>query len=146
MATERVLIVDDEASIRYVLTSLIRDMGLEPCAAGSAQEAWPLVEGPPLAAALDTRYEQWQVTIDPGEFLLLFSDGLPEARSPQGEAFGTARVQTILARQDGDAPSVVDAVLSELRLFTGKRWTQQDDLTVLVVERDHYGSSSARQT
>jgi serine phosphatase RsbU (regulator of sigma subunit) len=102
--------------------------------------------GPPLAAAPDTRYEQWQVTIDPGEFLLLFSDGLPEARGPQGEAFGTARVQTILARQDGDAPSVVDAVLSELRLFTGNRWTQQDDLTVLVVERDHNGSSSARQT
>jgi serine phosphatase RsbU (regulator of sigma subunit) len=102
--------------------------------------------GPPLAAAPDTRYEQWQVTIDPGEFLLLFSDGLPEARGPQGEAFGTARVQTILARQDGDAPSVVDAVLSELRLFTGNRWTQQDDLTVLVVERDHIGSSSARQT
>lgn len=52
MAAERVLIVDDEASIRYVLTKLVRGMGLEPCAAGSAQEALPLVDGPPLAAAL----------------------------------------------------------------------------------------------
>ena len=101
--------------------------------------------GPPLAAALGARYEQWQVTIDPGEFLLLFSDGLAEARSPQAEPFGTARLQTILARQDGDAPAVVEAVLSELKQFTGKQWAPQDDLTVLVVERDHDGSPTASQ-
>ncbi len=52
VAAERILIVDDEASIRYVLTTLIRGMGLEPCAAGSAPEALPLLEGPPFAAAL----------------------------------------------------------------------------------------------
>lgn len=101
--------------------------------------------GPPLAEALDTRYEQWQVTIGPGEFLLLFSDGLAAARSPQGETFGSHRLQQILAGQDGDAQSVVEAVLSDLRQFTGKRWTPQDDLTVLVLERDHDGSPTARQ-
>lgn len=101
--------------------------------------------GPPLAAALDTHYEQWQDVIGPGEYVLLFSDGLAEARSPQGEPFGTARLQAILARQDGDAPAVVEAVLAELNQFTGKRWTPQDDLTVLVVERDHDGSPTARQ-
>jgi serine phosphatase RsbU (regulator of sigma subunit) len=97
--------------------------------------------GPPLASTLDTRYEQWQVTIGPGEFLLLFSDGLAEARGPQGDAFGTARLQAILERQEGDAPSVLEAVLSELKEFTGKRWTQQDDLTMLVLERSPNGSS-----
>jgi serine phosphatase RsbU (regulator of sigma subunit) len=99
--------------------------------------------GPPLAAALDTHYEQWQVTIDPGEYLLFFSDGLAEARSPQGESFGTARLQTILASQDGDAQAVVDTVLSELRQFTGKHWDQQDDLTVLVLERSSNGSADS---
>jgi phosphoserine phosphatase RsbU/P len=96
---------------------------------------------PPLAVALDTRYEQWQVTIGPSEFLVLFSDGLAEARNAQGEPFGAARLAEVLIRQDGDAQSVLSGVLAELNRFTGKRWTPQDDLTVVVLERNANGSS-----
>jgi serine phosphatase RsbU (regulator of sigma subunit) len=96
---------------------------------------------PPLAAALDTRYEQWQITIGPSEFLILCSDGLAEARNAQGEPFGAERLREILLRQDGDAQSVLEGVLGELNRFTGKRWTPQDDLTVVVLERSANGSS-----
>jgi serine phosphatase RsbU (regulator of sigma subunit) len=108
---------------------------------GNGDSADLRVSGPPLAAALDTRYEQEEITISSGGYLLLFSDGLAKARNPQGEAFGAQRLREILVGQDGDAQAVVDSVLSELRQFTGKHWEQQDDLTLLVLERSGNGSS-----
>jgi len=107
---------------------------------GSAELHAP---GPPLAAALNACYEQGEITLRAGEYLLLFSDGLVEARSPQGEAFGARRLQEMLAGQDGDAQAVVDFVLDALRQFTGKHWLQQDDLTVLVLERNGNDGSGA---
>jgi serine phosphatase RsbU (regulator of sigma subunit) len=98
--------------------------------------------GIPLAVALDTCYEQQEIAFGEGECLVFFSDGLARARSPEGEEFGAARLQAILGRQDGDANAVADAMLSALRQFTGKRWTPQDDVTVLVVERNHNGNAA----
>jgi hypothetical protein len=96
--------------------------------------------GPPLAVHLNARYEEWNVNIGEGEYLFLFSDGLANARDPQGKMFGVDRLRALLAQRDGDAQAVVAAVLTELREFTGKRWTPQDDLTMLVVERNRDGS------
>jgi sigma-B regulation protein RsbU (phosphoserine phosphatase) len=102
--------------------------------------------GPPLAVSLDTRYEQWEVSISQGEFILLFSDGLVRARNTQGEAFGAERLRSVAGRRNGDAESVVEGILDELKLFTGKHWTQEDDVTVMVLERDHNGSSERSQS
>jgi sigma-B regulation protein RsbU (phosphoserine phosphatase) len=102
--------------------------------------------GPPLAVSLNTRYEQWEISISEGEFILLFSDGLVRARNTQGEAFGAERLRSIVGRRNGDAGSVVEDILDELKRFTGKGWTQEDDVTVMVLEREHNGSRKGSQS
>jgi DNA-binding response OmpR family regulator/signal transduction histidine kinase len=52
VAENRVLIVEDEQSIRFVLTSVLAGMGCAVTGAGSAEEALPLLEGEPFALAL----------------------------------------------------------------------------------------------
>lgn len=51
MAGDRVLVVDDEGTITYVLSSLFREQGLEVHAAESAEDAVELLDGPPFAVA-----------------------------------------------------------------------------------------------
>jgi hypothetical protein len=145
--------VGDGTTVSCLVAVLDPDAGLlsyanagfsPPYFRGNGEPAGIHAAGPPLAAALDTSYEQMELSISAGGYLLLFSDGLAEARNAQGEAFGAQRLQEILGEQDGDAQAVIDTVLSELRQFTGKHWDPQDDLTVLVLERSRDGSSASR--
>jgi hypothetical protein len=69
----------------------------------------------------------------PGETLVLFTDGLPEAVDAQGDAFSFERLQE-LTRQGGSAASVLDRLLSAHRLHRGEE-PLQDDWTLVVVRR-----------
>jgi serine phosphatase RsbU (regulator of sigma subunit) len=91
--------------------------------------------GQPLGLAPRTQYEQYEVTIKPGECLLLVTDGLVAAGNSQGEPFGGLRLQAILEKQPSCGRAVVDAVLSELQALTGAGWQQEDDITLIVLER-----------
>ncbi len=89
-----------------------------------------------------TRYEEYEATLAPGEALLFYSDGLVEAHSASDEMFGFPRLQTVLegyadgAARDGDAgASRIESVLSELRGFTGEGWEQEDDVTLVMLQR-----------
>ena len=48
--------------------------------------------------------------------------------------FDAPRLETILAEQAGGA-SLIDILLSELRCFTGEGWEQEDDVTLLTLQR-----------
>lgn len=90
--------------------------------------------GPPLAVVPGFPFEAQSCQLSPGDALVIVSDGITEAQSPDGGFFGTARIQHILAdwsaRQPARAAS--DALLKEVRLFEdGAEAT--DDLTVLVL-------------
>lgn len=52
MEQERILVVDDEDTIQFVLSSLLAEQGLEVHVAGNAEAACEKLEGPPFAAAL----------------------------------------------------------------------------------------------
>ncbi|HEY4589427.1 MAG TPA: PP2C family protein-serine/threonine phosphatase, partial [Thermoanaerobaculia bacterium] len=74
------------------------------------------------------------VTIEPGDLLLLYTDGLPEALDAQGStAFGYEKVQAAL--QLGGTPQQVhDAIRHSFDLHVGDE-ALRDDLTLLVIAR-----------
>lgn len=99
---------------------------------GSAAELW--AAGMPLGLMPDTRYEEYEDTLAPGETLLFYSDGLVEAHAPGGEMFGFPRLQSLLA-SSSDTSSLIDLMLDKLRHFTGEEWEQEDDVTLLTLQR-----------
>ena len=69
-----------------------------------------------------------------GEFLLFYSDGLVEAHSPGKEMFGFPRLQKLLEEQ-ADYASLIETLLDELHRFTGEGWEQEDDVTLVTLQR-----------
>jgi serine phosphatase RsbU (regulator of sigma subunit) len=98
----------------------------------SATELW--ATGMPLGMMPGSRYEEHEATIAPGESLLFYSDGLVEAHSPEKEMFGFPRMQKILEEQCTDA-SLIETLLTELHHFTGEGWEQEDDVTLVTLQR-----------
>ena len=98
---------------------------------GSATELW--ATGMPLGMMPDTHYEEQEVTLSPGESLLFYSDGLVEAHNPSREMFGFPRLQKLLEEQ-ADEASLIDFLLGELKRFTGERWEQEDDVTLVTLQ------------
>lgn len=80
---------------------------------------------------------QWDTlsgTIRPGETLLLYSDGLPEARDGERE-FGDERVRLILRQSAGrPAPELTGDLARELALFCGRR-SPEDDVSIVAIRR-----------
>jgi serine phosphatase RsbU (regulator of sigma subunit) len=90
-----------------------------------------------------TNYQEHETVTQPGECILLFSDGLIEAHNPQGEIYGTHRLKAFLENIVLDDSSFIPALLADLHAFTGPDWVQEDDLTVLCLSRcvtDHLKS------
>jgi sigma-B regulation protein RsbU (phosphoserine phosphatase) len=86
-----------------------------------------------IKAALTWREESER--LDPGEVLVLHSDGLPEARSGSGEEFGEARVEAALRRGIGLPASALAATLAEdVGVFCGRE-APEDDVSIAITRR-----------
>jgi serine phosphatase RsbU (regulator of sigma subunit) len=81
-------------------------------------------------------YEEKETILQAGESVLFYSDGLVEAHDPNGEMFGFPRLRTLVAEYDGEEEgSLVDLLMKELYSFTGEGWEQEDDITLVTLER-----------
>jgi sigma-B regulation protein RsbU (phosphoserine phosphatase) len=80
-------------------------------------------------------YESRAVTIDPGDLLVLYSDGITEAEDPSGRAFDESGLEQVITQSAaGDPESIGHAVLGAVDAHAdGMRLC--DDLTVLVLAR-----------
>jgi serine phosphatase RsbU (regulator of sigma subunit) len=90
--------------------------------------------GMPLGLMPNMSYEQKEITLEPGESVLLYSDGLVEAHDPRREMFGFPRMQSFVGAHP-DAATLIDSLLAELERFTGEEWQQEDDITLLTLQR-----------
>jgi serine phosphatase RsbU (regulator of sigma subunit)/anti-sigma regulatory factor (Ser/Thr protein kinase) len=90
--------------------------------------------GMPLGLLPGMRYEEREATIRPGDRLLLHSDGLAEAHAPDRQMFGFPRLAK-LCGEPGSGEALIDRLLAELAGFTGPGWEQEDDITLLTLQR-----------
>ena len=88
----------------------------------------------PLGLMPGTGYEEKEAVLEAGDSTLFYSDGLVEAHDPQREMFGFPRLRRLVAEQ-AEENSLVDFLMDELRSFTGKGWEQEDDITLLTLQR-----------
>lgn len=90
--------------------------------------------GMPLGLLPGMGYAEVQGHLEPGDRLLLYSDGIVEAHNPDGEMFGFPRLRERIAGLNGQV-DVTAALMDELVAFTGSDWEQEDDVTLLNIER-----------
>ena len=89
----------------------------------------------PLGVLAEATYEESQLQLQIQDFLVLYSDGLLEARNPQGEIFSFDRLATLVANR----PS------AEQALQAAQSFGQEDDITVLTLTRLAVGEESTTE-
>ncbi|MFN8622448.1 MAG: SpoIIE family protein phosphatase [Chloroflexota bacterium] len=90
--------------------------------------------GMPLGLLPGMGYEQKEAVLEPGQSVLLYSDGLIEAHGPAGDMFGFPGLRALMAEPRSGAGLVPD-VVAALRAFTGEGWEQEDDITLVALDR-----------
>jgi serine phosphatase RsbU (regulator of sigma subunit)/anti-sigma regulatory factor (Ser/Thr protein kinase) len=93
--------------------------------------------GMPLGLMPGMVYEEKETTIELGECVLLYSDGLTEAHNHQREMFGSPRLKSLLCQCAEDCPTTIQRLLDALADFTGRDWQQEDDVTLVSLQRSH---------
>jgi sigma-B regulation protein RsbU (phosphoserine phosphatase) len=88
----------------------------------------------PLAIDLDTLYGQITISMAPGDRLFVYTDGIIDTPSPEGESFGLLRLKDALDANTGVPLSELkSAVLKTLHQYSGKELTH-DDVTLIALE------------
>jgi len=90
--------------------------------------------GMPLGLMPDMGYEEKEAVLEDSDGVLFYSDGLVEAHNPQREMFGFPRLQGLVGKHPGGA-TLIGFLLSELERFTGEDWEQEDDITMVTLQR-----------
>lgn len=84
----------------------------------------------------DPRLDSRRISLAPGESLLLYTDGITEARNSANELFDEERLTRALTPPPPKAPAVLDTLTAAVRSFTGGRHID-DDQAVLVLTATH---------
>jgi serine phosphatase RsbU (regulator of sigma subunit)/predicted ester cyclase len=100
---------------------------------GDAEEL--RARGMPLGLMPGMGYEEKEIVLEKGESVLFYSDGLVEAHDPHREMFGFPRLQGLVGAHRSGGSSLVGFLLAELARFTGDGWEQEDDITLVTLER-----------
>jgi serine phosphatase RsbU (regulator of sigma subunit) len=89
----------------------------------------------PLGISGDTKFTTAEpITLMPGDVLLLFTDGVVEARGPDKTDFGTERMIDVIRQTcDRSSKDIVDAIYRAAREFADDQ-PQKDDITVLLAK------------
>jgi serine phosphatase RsbU (regulator of sigma subunit) len=91
--------------------------------------------GMPLGVMGGMSYEENETLLEEGEGVLFYTDGLVEAHNPKGEMFGTPRLRGLLSERPESGRALSATLMEELKRFTGEGWEQEDDITLLTLER-----------
>ena len=121
----------DTASGRLIYANAGHDL---PYLSHNGHASELLATGMPLGLMPDMSYEEKEATLVPGDSILFYSDGLVEAHDPKRAMFGFPRLMTLLEEHPDNTP-VIDYLLSKLDEFTGPGWEQEDDVTMVSLQR-----------
>ena len=91
--------------------------------------------GPIVGLFAGARHEIASAQLEPGEILLTYSDGVPEATSEAGEQFSTERLESLLENFSGNAEQLIEKIIVAIEEFTDGA-SQHDDITMLASHRE----------
>lgn len=92
------------------------------------------LSGLPLGVDDEGQYDEVHACIEPGNTVVLYTDGVVEAGPPEGEIYSYSRLEQMLRANAHLKPrALVAALLQELRSWNGHQ--QADDITVVVIRR-----------
>jgi sigma-B regulation protein RsbU (phosphoserine phosphatase) len=91
--------------------------------------------GMPLGVFAGTRYVQGSTVLEPGSTLVIYSDGAIEAVNKAGVEFGAERLESLVRAHQGLAPGALRDLLFRALHEWNDDFVQEDDITILVVQR-----------
>lgn len=101
------------------------------------------VGGLPLGIQAEAHYESASVTLEPGDWLIIFTDGLVEAENARLEEYGEIRLLSAMEKNASFPPTdLLDHLMDDLDLFVGST-PQHDDVTCLLVKAQQATGTTA---
>jgi len=89
-----------------------------------------------LGAFPESAFDTMELAMQPGDLLVIFTDGLTDAINHDGEEYGEERLARLLSGLRHEEPeTILDRVMAETRAWF-KGVSQHDDMTLVVVKRD----------
>jgi sigma-B regulation protein RsbU (phosphoserine phosphatase) len=98
--------------------------------------------GPPLGIFPDTDYQVGSLGLEPGDLLVLYSDGITDAGVDRGEPYGEARLEALVT---GQREKRLGEIQRDL-LATARAWSRgeaEDDMTLLLVRAQERGKEAS---
>ena len=102
--------------------------------------------GMPLGIFPEYKCETGQISLAPGDLLVMYSDGITEARSrlASGEEFGDRRLESLAASHREESPAEIEKrVLAAVREWSGSE--PEDDMTLVIVKTTEPGPDSSKE-
>jgi len=137
----------DDRFVTFVLTVLDpRDHTLTVVNAGHIPPLWrsgaaeavkQLIthdDSPPLGIVPDATYEQFSISLEPGDAVVMYTDGISEAQNPRDVLYGHDRIREAMAQGPADAVDLGQSLLADVRRFTRNR-KQSDDICLICLAR-----------
>jgi sigma-B regulation protein RsbU (phosphoserine phosphatase) len=91
-------------------------------------------EGLILGVKRRVDFEEKNIELRPGDVVLLYTDGITEARNPDGEFFGASRLCALLSDNSGrEADEIIDVILANVESFSGGN-ALDDDISMVVLK------------
>ncbi len=101
---------------------------------GRLEEFGRSVSGLPLAIMPDYRYEMAETTLEPGETVILYTDGVTDAMNAAGDRFGDEAFRQAITSAGPGAEAVGEAVVKAVQRHVADR-PQFDDITLVCLAR-----------
>jgi serine phosphatase RsbU (regulator of sigma subunit) len=91
--------------------------------------------GPPLGLIDQSTYEPHTLTMQPGDILVCYSDGVSEASAPEGDQFGEERLAALVGQERARTPTEIVRVVTEAMAAHCAGRTYGDDVTLVILKR-----------
>lgn len=93
------------------------------------------VSGMALGVDEEASYEQYEVQLQPGDFVLLYTDGVTDAQGADGVEYGLERLKRVVMENSSTSPDqLLSAIQAEIENFTGGA-APFDDLTMIAARK-----------
>ena len=84
----------------------------------------------------EIEYEQFEISIEPGQQVVIFSDGVTEAENDKGEFFEEDKFENWLLQHPSEEPQeLIDKLLKDLEVYRNGA-PQSDDITLIIIKRE----------